>query len=91
MKTTEATQPSTKEQHINPYDIQNRRTTSPNTPRNKKSNKPHYHKTNRTSVSTRRHTTTTAQNDNSEKVNSLTNKVNDNQNKVTSIQEQPMQ
>jgi hypothetical protein len=36
MKTTEATQPSTKEQHINPYDIQNRRTTSPNTPRNKK-------------------------------------------------------
>ena len=39
MKTTEATQPSTKEQHINPYDIQNRRTTSPNTPRNKKSSR----------------------------------------------------
>ena len=57
----------------------------PNAPRNKKSNKPHHHKTNRTPVSTRRHTTTTAQNDNSEKVNSLTNKVNDNQNKVTEL------
>jgi hypothetical protein len=33
MKTTEATQPSTKEQHINPYDIQNRRTTAPKHPK----------------------------------------------------------
>lgn len=37
IEATEATQPSTKEQHINPYGIQNRKTTAPNTPRNKKS------------------------------------------------------
>lgn len=82
MKTTEATQPSTKEQHINPYDIQNRRTTAPNTPRNKKSQ-----------ATAPAQTTTNSHynNKNNKKVNSLTNKVNDNQNKVTSIQEQPMQ